>query len=135
MLKPSLKDKRELQVIKAGVIASLNSSNFASVVESKEDYELWLKNLKRNSGNNLISTSFVLEIHKNSHSIWEKNKLIATIPIKCQINTKDIENVNDDAVVAELVNERLKQLVIANGINKYIFRNIPFGSLIFSPFR
>jgi hypothetical protein len=63
-VKTSFVEKKKLKVVKAGLIAYLNQSEWASVQEIGESYSVWLVNFKRSIKKNLVKWELDLELRK-----------------------------------------------------------------------
>jgi hypothetical protein len=105
-LKTEIVDKLNETGTKNGAIAYLNNQEWCKVVETGEDYSIWIKDLSRKQNGNKVNISFNLEIQEPSAMFegktFKKRHFELTYDMDNYLNGKD-------SVQAQLIAERFKK--------------------------
>lgn len=90
-VKTTMQEKQQLHVIKIAVINALKQSNWANVVEYREDYSLWLTNLHRYNNYNSFRTEIDLDLR--TPAMLTTGKHITGLRVSVTFDTIEISNI------------------------------------------
>jgi len=95
-VKTQFKEKQELAVIKAGLLAFIHYVDWAELAEVGEDYSLWLRGYRRKVHGNTVTIELTLQIRTSamfSHGRWlTEEKINITLDLSV---LQDVETIDD----------------------------------------